>query len=95
VPVNTENTVDPLGVPSLVNDVDPPDARSKLLPEVTAENVVNVTPDPQENVPLLTPQFPLEDVIVKLELVPLIVNVASVCVDHVPAERRPPTVDPD
>jgi hypothetical protein len=32
---------------------------------------------------------------VKLLLVPEIVNVASVWVDHVPADRRPPTAEPD
>ena len=32
---------------------------------------------------------------VKLLLVPEIVNVASVWVDQVPADRRPPTAEPD
>lgn len=81
----------PLGIPSLVKDVAPPDARSKLLPDVTysiphepmlditvygkltAEKDVNATPLPHENDPLLTPQFPFEEVIVKLELDPEIV----------------------
>lgn len=61
----------------------------------TAENVVEVTLLPHANVPLLTPQLPFDEVMVKLELVPEMVYVANVCVDQVPAERRPPTVEPD
>lgn len=61
----------------------------------TAENVVLETPLPQENVPPLTPQSPLDDERVKLLEVPLKVYVASVCVDQVPADKRPPTVEPD
>lgn len=38
----------------------------------TAENVVD-TPLPHEKVPLLTPQLPLEEVRVKLEVLPDIV----------------------
>jgi len=78
LPVNTVNTVDPLGTPSLLKAVDPPDANRRLLPEVTAEKVVNETPLPHAKVPPLTPQFPLEEVMVKLEAVPEIVYVASV-----------------
>lgn len=97
VPVNTGNTVCPLGTPSLENEVDPPDANRRLSPEVTAENDVSDTPLPQLNVPPLTPQFPFEDVIVKLVNDPVSVNVANVCVDHVPRDSRPPTceVEPD
>lgn len=87
-------TVDPLGAPSLEKSVDPLEASKRLLPEETAENVLAVTPLPQVNDPPLTPQLPLEDVILKLELVPVIVYVANVCVDHVAAERRPPRVEP-
>jgi len=61
---------------------------------LTAENV-DETPLPQLNAPPLTPQLPLEEVIVKLEAVPEIVKVASVCVDHVPRDKRPPTGDPE
>jgi hypothetical protein len=32
---------------------------------------------------------------VKLEVDPESVNVASVCVDHVPRDKSPPTVDPE
>lgn len=41
--------------------------------KLTAEKDVNATPLPHENDPLLTPQFPFEEVIVKLELDPEIV----------------------
>lgn len=58
----------------------------------TAENVDELTPLPHENLPLETPQFPFDDFNVKLELVPDSVYVARVCVDQVPAERRPPVV---
>jgi len=92
--VNTWNTVEPLGVPSLAKLVDPPDANSKEPPEDTTENV-DETPLPQLNAPPLTPQLPLEEVIVKLEAVPEIVNVASVCVDHVPRDKSPPKLDPE
>jgi len=92
--VKTANTVEPLGVPSLLNAVEPPDARSKLLPEATAENDVSDTPLPHANVPPLTPQLPLDEVMVKLDVVPESVYVARVWVDHVPRERSPPTVEP-
>lgn len=92
--MKTWNTVEPLGVPSLAKLVDPPDANSKEPPEDTAENV-DETPLPQLNAPPLTPQLPLEEVIVKLEAEPEIVNVASVCVDHVPRDKSPPKVDPE
>lgn len=88
-------TVVPLGVPSLVNAVDPPDARRRLFPDTTAENEVNPIPLPQAKTPLETPQFPFEDVMVKLELVPEIVYVARVWVDQVPAESNPPISEPD
>lgn len=61
---------------------------------LTAEKV-DETPLPQLNAPPLTPQLPLEEVIVKLEAVPEIVNVASVCVDHVPRDKSPPKLDPE
>lgn len=93
--MKTGNTVVPLGIPSLVKEVDPPDARRRLLPDVTAEKEVNETPLPQEKVPAETPQFPLEEVMVKLELVPEMVYVARVCVDQVPSERSPPTSELD
>lgn len=92
--MKTGNTVVPLGIPSLVNAVDPPDARRRLFPDVIAEKEVNETPLPQEKVPPETPQFPLEEVMVKLELVPEMVYVARVCVDQVPSERSPPTSEP-
>lgn len=56
----------------------------------TAEKVVAVTPLPQDKAPPETPQFPLEVVILKLLPVPVNVYVASVCVDQVPALKRPP-----
>jgi hypothetical protein len=62
---------------------------------LTAEKAVWETPLPQEKVPPETPQLPLDDVRVKLELVPVRVYVARVCVDQVPAERRPPIEVPD
>jgi len=92
--VRTGNTVEPLGSPLLDHAVDPPDARRRLLPDVTAEKVEE-TPLPQEKVPPETPQLPFEDVRVKLEPDPASVYVASVCVDQVPRERRPPTNEPD
>jgi hypothetical protein len=58
----------------------------------TAENVEALTPLPHENFPLETPQLPFEDFKVKLEPDPESVYVAKVCVDQVPAERRPPVV---
>lgn len=62
--------------------------------QLTVENEVKDTPLPHVKAPPLTPQLPLEDVMVKLLPVPESVNVASVCVDHVPAESRPPIDDP-
>jgi len=56
---------------------------------------VSVTPLPQANVPALTPQLPLDEVMVKLEVVPESVNVARVCVDQVPKDNNPPTELPD
>jgi len=76
--MNTGNTVEPLGVPSLEKVVEPPEARSKLPPEDTAEKVVWETPLPHEKVEPLTPQLPFEEVMVKLEAVPEMVYVASV-----------------
>ena len=49
-----------------------------------------MTPLPQLNTPLVTPQLPFDEVSVKLETVPERVYVARVCVDQVPAESRPP-----
>lgn len=46
--------------------------------ELTAENFDAVTPLPQANTPPETPQGPLEDVMVKLEVVPERVMVARV-----------------
>jgi len=92
LPVKTASCVCPLGTASLENAVEPLNARSKLLPDVTAENVEAVTPLPHENLPLETPQFPFDDFKVKLELDPDSVYVARVCVDQVPAERSPPVV---
>ena len=63
--------------------------------KLTAEKLVRETPLPQASLPPLTPQLPFEEVMVKLLLVPEIVNVASVWVDQVPADRRPPTAEPD
>jgi len=56
---------------------------------------VRETPLPQANDPPLTPQFPLDEVMVKLEVVPESVNVARVCVDQVPRDNNPPTEEPD
>ena len=50
---------------------------------------------PQLNAPLETPQFPFDDFIVKLLVLPDRVYVASVCVDQVPADNRPPVDPPD
>jgi len=65
------------------------------MKSLTAENVVEETPLPHVKTPPLTPQLPLEDDIVKLEVVPDRVMVASVCVDQVPAVKRPPIEEPD
>jgi len=89
------NTVEPLGTPSLLNAVEPPEASSKVLPDATAEKLVSETPLPHANVPPLTPQLPFEEVMVKLEVDPERVYVARVCVDHVPRDKSPPTVEPD
>ena len=92
VPVNTVSCVVPLGVASLENEVEPPNARSRLPPDDTAVNVDAVTPLPHVSWPLETPQEPLEVFIVKLLAVPVKVYVASVCVDQVPPVSRPPVV---
>jgi len=63
--------------------------------QLTAEKLVRETPLPQENDPPLTPQLPLDEVKVKLEVVPESVNVARVCVDHVPMDNNPPMEEPD
>jgi len=88
-------TVAPLGVPSLVHAVEPPNASKTLLPERTAEKEVKETPLPQVKAPPETPQFPFEEVKVKLLVDPESVYVARVCVDHVPRDRSPPTSEPD
>jgi len=62
---------------------------------LTAEKVVDDTPLPHWNLPPLTPQLPLDDVMVKLLADPENVKVAKVCVDHVPRERSPPSTDPE
>jgi len=85
----------PLGVPSLVNDVDPPYASKRLPPEETAVKVVADTPEPQLKTPEDTPHEPLDVVKVRPDDDPEIVIVARVCVDHVPAVRRPPTEEPE
>ena len=56
---------------------------------LTAENE-DVTPLPQLNFPLDTPQGPLDVDIVKLDAEPESLYVAGVWVDQVPALRRPP-----
>jgi hypothetical protein len=56
----------------------------------TAEKDVSDTPLPHTNVPPPTLQLPLDEIIVKLSIVPEIVKVASVWVDQVPRESRPP-----
>lgn len=92
LPVKTVSTVEPLGTPELEKATDPPEAKRRLLPDVTAVKVVAVTPLPQASVPPETPQLPLEDAMVKPEEVPDKVIVARVWVDHVPRVRRPPVV---
>jgi len=69
--VNTVTCVDPLGTESLVNDVEPPNARRSEPPELTAENVDEVTPLPHVSVPEETPQLPLDVFKVKLLVVPV------------------------
>ena len=91
-PVNTVSCAVPLGVASLENEVEPPNARSRLPPDDTAVNVDAVTPLPHVSWPLETPQEPLEVFIVKLLAVPVKVYVASVCTDQVPPVSRPPVV---
>lgn len=82
----------PLGVLSADQFVEPPNASSSCPPCDTAENVDALTPLPHESEPSLpsTPQSPLDVLIVKLLALPEKWYVASVCVDHVPRERRPP-----
>jgi len=63
--------------------------------QLTAEKLVGETPLPQESDPLLTPQLPLDEDRVKLEAVPESVNVARLCVDHVPRDNNPPMEEPD
>lgn len=75
--------------------VEPPEAKNKEPSEEIVENRVNDTPLPQLNFPPLTPQSPFDDVIVKLEADPDNVNVARVCVDHVPRDKRPPSLVPE
>lgn len=93
--MKTVKTVEPLGTSSLENAVEPPDARRRSLPEVTAEKVVRATLFPHANVPLLTPQLPLDEVMVKLEVVPESVYLARVCVDQTPEDSNPPMELPD
>ena len=90
-PVYTVSWSSPLGVESLENEVEPPYARSRLLPEDTAENV-ELTPLPHVSAPLETPHEPLDVDIVKLLVVPENVYVASVWTDHVPLVSSPPVV---
>jgi hypothetical protein len=93
-PVKTGKTVLPLGTPSLLNAVEPPEAIRRLPPDDTAVKVVDATPPPHANVPPLTPQLPFEEVMVKPDVDPLKVIVARVWVDQVPNVRIPPIVDP-
>lgn len=58
----------------------------------TAENVDALTPLPHVREPPETPHLPLEVDIVKLDTDPESVKEANVCVDHVPAESKPPVV---
>jgi hypothetical protein len=84
----------PLGEPSLLKAVDPPNERRRVPPEEVALKAVAVIPLPQVRAPLEMAQLPLEVDIVKLLVVPEKLTVASVCVDHVPAVRSPPVVEP-
>lgn len=61
----------------------------------TAEKLVRETPLPHANDPPLTPQLPLDEVMVKLLVVPESENVARVCVDQVPRDNNPPMEEPD
>lgn len=71
--------------------MEPPYAKSKFPPDETAENVeAEETLLPQVSVPPETAHLPLDVDIVKPEVEPDSVYVASVCVDHVPADNRPP-----
>lgn len=89
------NTVDPLGDPSLLKVVPPLKDKRSSPSERTVENVDEDTPLPHANTPLLTPQLPFDEVIVKLSAFPVVVKVARVCVDQVPKESNPPICDPD
>ena len=62
------------------------------MSQLTAEKVDELTPLPHASLPSETPQLPLDVVIVKLLADPEKWYVASVCVDHVPADRSPPVV---
>lgn len=67
--------------------------KRKKEQELTAPNVVEVTPLPQVIAPPLTPHAPL--LVVKVTPLPDVVNVmvAQVCVLHVPSVRRQPVPD--
>lgn len=56
---------------------------------------MRATPLPHENDPRLTPQLPLDEVMVKLSVVPESVTVARFCVDQVPRDDNPPMKEPD
>ena len=71
LPVKTVSWEVPLGEASAEKAVEPWYASSRLLPEETAENLDALTPLPQESLPLETPQSPLEEVMVKLLVVPV------------------------
>ena len=60
--------------------------------ELTAENVLGLTPLPQVSAPLEMAHLPLDVDIVKLEVVPDNVYVAGVWTDQVPAVSRPPVL---
>lgn len=63
--------------------------------ELAAEKEDEVMPLPQLNWLFETPQFPFDDFIVKLVILPERVYIARVCVDHVPADNKPPVKPPD
>lgn len=91
-----ENVVDPpkatsKSPPDETYDIYEQQAQRRIICTLTAVKVVGATPLPQVSLSPLTPQSPFEEVMVKLEVVPVSVIVANVCVDHVPRVRSPPT----
>jgi len=63
---------------TITTEDEPSDGKRMLLPDVTVEKAVYETPLPHANVSSLIPQLPFDEVMVKLEPIPEIVNVASV-----------------